>query len=1046
MIYRIVFIIFCTFLIGDTTGLQAQKRSTKEAKTTSYDEALYGGMKWRLVGPFRGGRAGTCQGVTDNPLVYYIGTAGGGVWKTVDGGNTWSCISDGYYGGSIGAITVAPSDPNIIYVGEGEQTLRGNVSSGWGLWKSYDAGSTWEFIGLKNTEHIGRIIVHPENPDLVYVAAIGNLWKPNEERGLYRSKDGGKNWEKILFESDKAGAVDVNFDPNNPRVIYATTWQMKRNGYRMDSGGPGSHLWKSTDGGDNWTQLDDLPGLPPKPWGILGVAVSPQNSDRVWTIIEAQEGGVFRSDDGGKTWSKVNEDRGLRQRAWYYSRIYADPQDEDIVYVLNVGFWKSKDGGNSFERIRTPHGDHHDLWINPSDNQTMVIADDGGGQVSTDGGENWTTYHNQPTAQFYRVTTDNYFPFRIYGAQQDNSTIRILHRTDAGSINDAHWESSAGGESAHLAPDPEDPEIVYGGTYKGYMMRKDHRTGQTRSINVWPFNPAGSGAEVMKYRFNWNFPIYFSPNEPNRLYATSNHVHVTYNEGQTWEELSPDLTRNDPKTIESSGGPITQDNTGAEFYANIFAIAESNHEKGVIWTGSDDGLVHVTRDDGKTWQNVTPPNSPKLNMINCIDIHPTNPGGVYIAATHYKFGDYTPYLYKTEDYGKTWETITNGIDPNHYTRAIRADKIRPGLLFAGTEWGMYISFDDGQNWRPFQMNLPVVSIRDLHVRENMLIAATHGRSFWMIDDLSPLQQLSEEVTSKSHHIYLPKPAYRMAGSSRDEASLTEGENHPAGVLLNYFIKEISEDDEVKLEILEMDGSIIESFSNKSKENKLDVEPGGNRFVWNLRYPGFTEFPGMILYASPNRGPKAVPGSYRVRLTVNEIAEETSFDVKKDPRLDVSVDDLQTQFDYLIRVRDKVSLAHQAILDIRDLRKDLDYIKSKLTDRDDATDVLKEMEMLNEKITAIEEDIHMTKNKSYQDPLNYGLKVNNRLAFLMADAQRGDYPPTDAAYQVEDVLTEELQGYLTTFEQVKSEDIPKVSQMIDDLGVSLISIGKEVKKP
>ena len=1027
--------------------LNAQNKSNP--KTSTLSSELFGGMEWRQVGPFRGGRAGTCQGVKDSPLLYYMGTAGGGVWKTEDGGNTWGCISDGYFGGSIGAVAVAPSDPNVIYVGEGEQTLRGNVSSGWGLWKSTDAGATWKHIGLDKTEHIGRIIIHPDNPDLLYVAAIGNLWKPNPERGLYRSQDGGTSWELILFESDKAGAVDVAFDPNNPRILYATTWQMKRNGYRMDSGGPGSHLWKSTDGGESWQQLDDSPGLPPKPWGILGVTVSPVNSDRVWIIIEAENGGVFRSDDAGKTYSKVNEDRGLRQRAWYYSRIYADSQDEEIVYVMNVSFWKSKDGGKTFNSIRTPHGDHHDLWIAPGDNQRMVVADDGGAQVTTDGGANWTTYHNQPTAQFYRVTTDNHFPFRIYGAQQDNSTIRILHRSDGSSINESHWESTAGGESAHLAPDPEDPEIVFGGTYKGYMMRKDHRTGQTRSVNVWPFNPAGSGAEVMKYRFNWNFPIYFSPNDPDRLYATSNHVHVTYNEGQTWEEFSPDLTRNDPETIRSSGGPITQDNTGAEFYANIFAITESMHERGVIWTGSDDGLVHVTRDDGKTWQNVTPPNSPRLNMINCIEMHPTKPGGVYIAATHYKFGDYTPYLYKTENYGKTWETITNGIDQNHYTRAIRADKVRPGLLYAGTEWGMYLSFDDGKSWNSFQLNLPITAIRDLHLRDNMLIAATHGRSFWMIDDLSPIQQISPGIADKSHHIYLPKPAYRMAGGGRggNQSKLT-GTNHPNGVLLNYFVQELNHDDEVILEILENDGSLIRKYSNKAKESneKLEVESGGNRFVWDMRYPGFTEFPGMVLYASPNRGPKAVPGQYQVRLSVNENSVEQTIEILKDPRLETTIEELQQQFDYLIRVRDKVSSAHQAILDIRSLREDLNYIKGKLTDRDEASDIKVAIKELEQKISAIENDIHMTKNKSRQDPLNYGLKVNNRLAFLMADAQRGDYAPTDAAYLVEEQLTEELNEYLQDFQEVKEKDLLKVSQMIDELGISLISISEKVKKP
>ncbi|MCB0687631.1 MAG: glycosyl hydrolase, partial [Saprospiraceae bacterium] len=532
----------------------------------AFDSAFYSGVKWRLVGPFRGGRSATVTGVNNNPNLYYMGTAGGGVWKTNDGGNTWSCISDGFFGGSIGAVAVAPSDPNVIYVGEGEETVRGDVSSGWGCWKSQDAGNTWSKIGLSGTEHISRIRVHPENPDIVFVAAMGNLWKPNEERGIYKSTDGGKNWKKVLYISDHTAASDLILDPNNPRIIYAGMWDIKRNGYRMDSGGPGSGLWKSTDGGETWKEITESSGLPKDTWGIVGITVSPVNSNRLWVIIESLDGGVFRSDDGGSTWSKTNEDRALRQRAWYYSRIYADTQNEDMVYVMNVSYHRSKDGGKTFESFNAPHGDHHDLWIDPNNNQRMIIADDGGGQVSYDGGENWTTYHNQPTAQFYRVTTDNHFPYHILGAQQDNSTVRILHRTDGNAITESDWASSAGGESAHLAADPENPEIVYGGTYKGYMLRMDHSTGQVRSTNVWPYNPAGSGVEVMKYRFNWNFPILFSPHDPKKLYAGSNHLHVTTNEGQSWSVISPDLTRNDPETLKSSGGPITQDNTGVEFY------------------------------------------------------------------------------------------------------------------------------------------------------------------------------------------------------------------------------------------------------------------------------------------------------------------------------------------------------------------------------------------------------------------------------------------------------------------------------------------------
>ena len=1023
--------------------LSADSSSQKKNNTPQdFDEMYYNTMQWRMVGPFRGGRAGTVTGVPNNPNLYYMGTTGGGTWKTKDGGNSWECISDGYYGGSIGAVTVAESDPNVLYVGEGEQTVRGNVSSGNGLWRSTDAGETWSFIGLKGTEHIGRIRVHPTDPDLVYVAAMGNLWIPNEERGVYRSKDGGKNWEKILFESNEAGAVDIILDPNNPRIIYASTWQIKRNGYRMDSGGPGSHLWKSTDGGDNWVKITDRPGLPKGVIGIIGVTISPLNSDRIWAIIEAEDGGVFRSDDSGKTWKRTSDDRSLRQRAWYYSRIYADSQNEDRVYVVNVDFWRSNDGGLNFENIDTPHGDHHDLWIDPNDNQRMVIADDGGAQVSTDAGDNWTTYHNQPTAQFYRVTTDNHFPFRIYGAQQDNSTVRILHRSSGSSISEQHWEPSAGGESAHLAPDPLNPDIVYAGTYKGYMMRMDHSTGQVRSVNVYPDNPAGSGADVMKYRFNWNFPVMFSPNDPKRLYATSNHVHVTTDEGQSWQVLSPDLTRNDPETIKSSGGPITQDNTGAEYYANIFAIAESTLEPGVIWTGSDDGLIHVSRDNGATWTNVTPKDSPRLNMMNCIDINPFQKGGVYVAATHYKFGDYKPYIYKTLDYGKTWTKITTGIEDHHYTRAVRADPVRPGLLYAGTEWGMYISFDDGAHWKPFQLNLPIVSIRDLHIRDESLIAATHGRSFWMIDDLGPIRQVNEEIVKKTHHLYEPKPAYRMAqaGSWGSPNYRLVGMNHPNGVLFNYFIKDYNDSMKVSLEILDRDGKKIRTFSNKAKDrkDKLNVKKDKNQFVWDMRYSGFKDFPGLVLYSSPNVGPKAVPGDYSAILKIEDSSTQTDFGIAKDPRLDNTDKDYQDQLNYLLEVRDKVSEAHQAIIDIRSLREDINYFSKKLKDKEVYKDILKLTKELDTEMSVIENNIHMTKNQSNQDALNYGIRINNRLAFLLADQQRGDFPPTDQAIEVKDVVTKELEIELNNLDVLIDTKLQEINTKGKELGVQLVS--------
>lgn len=1036
---------FILLFIYPLQHVQSQRKN-KKAQGLTFDESLYDGMEWRLVGPFRGGRAGTTTGVIDDPNLYYMGTAGGGVWKTEDAGGTWKCISDGYFGGSIGAVAVSESDPNVIYVGEGEQTLRGNVSSGNGVWKSTDAGETWKFIGLQGSEHISRIRIHPKDPNLVYVAAIGNLWKPNETRGVFRSKDGGSTWEKILYESDKAGAGDLILDPNNPRILYAATWQMKRNGYRMDSGGPDSKLFKSTDGGDTWTDISDLPGLPDGPWGIVGIAISPVNSNRIWTIIEAEEGGVYRSDDSGKTWEKINENRALRQRAWYYSRITADPQNVDKVYVMNVSYGVSTDGGKTFTLKNAPHGDHHDLWIDPKNNNRMVIADDGGAQVSNDGGNNWTTYHNQPTAQFYRVSTDNEFPYRIYGAQQDNSTVRIYHRTSGRSITESDWEDTSGGESAHLAPDPKNNDVVYGGTFKGYMMRKDHAVGQTRSVNVWPDNPAGSGVEVMKYRFNWNFPVKFSIHDPNTLYAGSNFLHVTTNEGQSWKTISPDLTRALPETIRSSGGPITQDNTGAEFYSNIFVINESPQEKGVIWIGTDDGLIQISKDNGANWENITPPSSmsPKLNMINSIDPSPFKKGTAYVAATSYKFGDYTPYLYKTTDYGKTWTLITTGIKGNHYTRVVRTDKVREGLLYAGTEWGMYVSFDDGAHWQPFQLNLPITAIRDLEVRDNDLIAATHGRSFWIIDDLTPLHQLSSELKTKNAFLYKPDKAYRMQQSGWGKANPDlEGTNHPDGAIINYFIAQQKETDTVHLDILESDGTLIQRYSTAAKKSKndpstakkLQVKSGGNRFVWNMRYPGFTSFDGMVLYSSPNMGPKAVPGAYKVRLTYNGTSQEQEFTVVKDPRLPNSQGDFKNQFDFLIEVRNQVSRANQAISDIRTVKKDLEYVSGKSRENGSLQELITEFRT---KLEVIENNVHMTKNQSRQDPLNYGIRINNRLAFLLADSQRGDYPPTNQSKEFFVQIKKELDVEMNALNSLMKEYISKINGEVTENKIKMIS--------
>ncbi len=1035
-------LVLLSLLVCLSVAAQKKSPSTSPSATIIYDQSLYSGIRWREVGPFRGGRSSTVTGVPGNQNLYYFGAVGGGVWKTDDAGQTWSNITDNFFGGTVGAVAVAESDPNVIYAGEGEQTLRNNVSSGWGVWKSTDAGSTWKHIGLTDSRHISRIRIHPKNPEVVYVAALGNLWKPNEMRGVFKSVDGGTTWKKVLYVNETAGAGDLILDPNNPRIIYATTWNMKRNGYRMDSGGPDSKVWKSIDGGETWENLSDKPGMPKGLNGIIGITVSPKNSNRIWAIIENTEApGVYRSDDAGKTWSRINQDRALLQRAWYYCRIYADTQNEDKVWVMNVSYGVSKDGGKTFELKDAPHGDHHDLWIDPNNNMRMAIADDGGGQVSNDGGENWTTYHNQPTAQFYRVSTDNSFPYNILGAQQDNSSVRIPHRTSGTSISENDWQALSIGESAHLAPDPTNPNIIYGSDYKGYMSMQNLSNGQERSTNVWPDLPAGSGVEVMKYRFNWNYPLVFSVHDSKKLFAGSNHLHSSSNGGQSWDEISPDLTRGEPETIKSSGGPITQDNTGAEYYANIFVISESPYTKDEIWTGSDDGLLHVTIDGGKNWKNVTPVLSPKYNMWNSIDVNPFVKGGAYAVATSYKFGDFTPYIYKTNDYGKTWVTITTGIPKEEFVRVVRADPKRQGLLYAGTEKGTWISFDDGSSWTKFQLNLPPVPIADLAIKNDNLIAATHGRSFWMIDDLTALHQLSKEMVGKDVVLFKPMPTYRMPGGGgwREPNRKLVGQNHPGGVMVHYFVKSVEEKLEVKLEFLETNGAVIRSFSSKAKEKseQLTVSSGGNRHVWDMRHPGYKTFPGMVFYGSTNQGPKAVPGKYKVRLTVNGQSQEQEFEILKDPRVSTTQEEFQAQINFLVKVRDKVSEANQGVIDIRKTRDDLIYLKNKIGTDEKYKEVAERIKKFEEELSQLENTIHQTKNRSVQDPLNYGIKVNNRLAHLMVEQGNGDYPPTKQGEEVRQMLTKIVDEELIKVKTAIRTNLELINSLVKEKGIEIV---------
>jgi len=986
-------------------------------------------IEWREIGPYRGGRSCAVAGVRGKDNLFYFGATGGGVWKTTDGGRSWGNISDGYFGGSVGAIAISESDNNVIYVGGGEKTVRGNVSYGYGIWKTEDGGKSWEQKGLTTSRHISRIRIDPNNHNILFAAVMGDLYKDSSERGIYKSTDGGDNWRKVLHANDSSGAVDLIIDPNNSRIMYASTWTVRRTPYSLSSGGEGSSIWKSTDSGDNWKNISTHKGLPEGTWGISGITVSPVDSDRLWTIIEnKKEGGVYRSDDGGETWKQTNSSRSLRQRAWYYTRIYADPQDIDIVYVMNVSYHKSKDGGKTFTSARAPHGDHHDLWIAPENPKRMIIGDDGGAQVTYDAGQTWSTYYNQPTAQFYRVTTDNHFPYRIYAAQQDNSTIRIAHRTSSSEINDSHYESTAGGESAHIAVDPLNNEIVYGGSYGGYLTRIDHETSSRKAINIWPDNPMGHGAESMKYRFQWNFPIFFSRHNPKKLYAASNHLHVTTDEGNSWTTLSNDLTRNDTTKLKSSGGPITQDNTSVEYYCTIFAADESPVEEGIIWVGSDDGLVHVTRDGGDNWTDVTPPSLPKWTMINTIEPSPHSAASCYIAATSYKSGDYTPYLYKTDNYGKSWTKITSGIPTEHFTRVIRTDPMRDGYLYAGTETGAYISNDDGQNWQSLQLNLPIVPITDMTIKNDNLIVATQGRGLWMIDDLQVIRQAIQSGKTDKAILYTPTTSYRMSGRQNKKVK-GAGMNHPGGVSSYYYLPEYDEKkDTIDITYLTEAGDTIRSYSTHStdKSTKLkDIKVGSNKHHWNMKYGNAKGFDGMILWWGSMSGATIIPGDYTVSLSVNEEEQSQPFSIIGDPRLNISDQDYKSQNTYINSINDKVTQAHEAIIEMRSLKRQLVDFKKSHTD----STVNEKITEIDSTLSHIEKTLYQTKNKSNQDPLNFPIRLTNKLAHLNSLAQIGDGRPAQQMYSVRDELIEKIDVQLDNYKLIKDKNISELNALI-----------------
>jgi|GEM_PF-4707 len=852
---------------GDRAHRGDGQRTAAARNASGFEPERWKALHWREIGPYRGGRAAAVAGVPADRGTYYFGSAGGGVWKSTDAGRAWHNVSDGTFGGGIGAIAVAAWDPNVVYAGTGEETVRGNVSEGDGMWKSTDAGKTWKRAGLADSRHIARIRVHPRSPDLVYAAVLGHLFGPSAERGVYRSSDGGATWKRVLYVDDGTGAVDLAMDPANPRVLYAGMWRVRRTPYSLESGGPGSGLWKSTDGGDNWTDLSRSAGLPKGTLGIVGVTVSLSDPDNVYAIVEAEGGGVFRSRDGGKTWQRTSADHELTQRAWYYGRIFADPADAESVYVVNVFFLHSKDGGKTWKPIRVPHGDNHDLWIDPADPRRMIESNDGGANVSEDGGRTWTPQDNQPTAQIYRVSTDNHFPYRIYGAQQDNSALRIPSRSAGGfEFGRPKLEITAGGESGYILADPRNPEVVYGGSYGGLLIRLNHATGEIRDVNPWPDNPMGAGAADLKYRFQWNFPIALSPHDPRVLYAGGNVLFKSVDEGQSWTAISPDLTRNDRSRQGPSGGPITKDNTSVEYYDTIFTVAESPLAAGVLWVGSDDGLVHLSRDGGAHWQNVTPAGLPPWSQINSIEASPLDAGAAYFAATLYKTDDDRPYLYKTADYGQHWTRIDDGIDRTHFARVVRADPVRRGLLYAGTQRGVYVSFDDGGHWQPLQLNLPVVPVTDLTVKEGDLVAATEGRGFWVLDDLEPVRELAADpkLSAAPVHLFTPRPAFRTSTLFGDSSG--EEQDPSSGAVIDYYLRDepAAGQPPLKIEILDREGKLIHRYTAaKPGAGKPGGKPAGREGAKEGAKPG--KLGGRGAEAHPESGegagttaPKGMP--------------------------------------------------------------------------------------------------------------------------------------------------------------------------------------------
>jgi photosystem II stability/assembly factor-like uncharacterized protein len=1018
------------------------------------EDPLFKGMKYRSIGPYRGGRSLTASGIPGDPTTYYFGATGGGVWKTTDGALTWKPVFDKEGVGSIGSVAVSPSDPSIVYVGTGEACIRGNISHGDGVYKTLDGGKNWTNLGLRDSRAIGRVLVNPTNPNIVFVAALGHPFGPNPERGVFRTTDGGKTWEKVLYKDENTGAIDIAFDPRNPNVLFASLWQARRTPWSLDSGGPGGGLYRSVDGGSTWKQLTEH-GLPKPPYGRIGVAVA-ASSDRIYALIEAKAGGLYRSDDGGDSWQLVNPSHDFTQRAWYYMHVTADPQDANTVYIENVDFYRSTDGGRTFNRIRVPHGDNHGLWIDPKNNRRMIASNDGGVTVSVDGGKTWSRQDNQPTAQFYHVIADTRTPYYVYGAQQDNSTIAIASRSDDGTIGRADWYAVGGGEAGYIAPWPTDPNIVYAGDYEGNLTRYDRRIGQIKNIAVLPELSDAHGAAMLEHRFQWTAPLITSPHDPNVLYYGGERVFKTSDGGIHWEAISGDLTRNDKNKQQESGGEITKDDTGTEYYDTVFAIAESPKAKGTIWAGTDDGLVQLTRDEGKSWANVTPRDLPEWSRISQIDASPFDAGTAYVAVDRHQNDDLRPYIYKTSDFGKSWTKLGKGIPDTTFVRAVREDPKRKGLLYAGAETGVYVSFDDGANWRSLQLNLPTVPVHDLVVKDDDLLLATHGRAFWILDNLAPLRQFTDSVAGEDLHLYTPATAYRYhsEGGDEDRPKLA-GPNPPTGAVIYYYLKNAPKG-ETAIEILDGSGKVIRRYSSertvplnaplnpedKKPEKQVKAEAGMNRFVWDMRYEPAARVPDYYLfeYRDGAEGPMALPGQYQVRITADGKAQTAPFELKLDPRVNTSRADLEKQFDLLLQIRDQLSRVYEAVNQIEDVRSQVMGLQRRVGDSASTKPLLTAAGDLDQKLAVTRDGLINLKITANEDSLAYTPQIDAQLAFLAITVGADtDSAPTQAAQNEFDKLKKQSDDLLARWSQLQQGDLASFQKMASQQNVQAIIV-------